>query len=325
MSRYQRRGGQRRVHLGLARLLAVLALTLTGCRSLRVELSATGPTPAAGESAPPMPPPEAPAVVEAAAPSPTVVAHTPEATRAATTAPAATNTPVPATAIPTPLATPIPTSLATVVADPPTGSFAPRGVTQSVSGAINARDQKDRYRFDGVQGQLLEARVRRTSGISLQPTLVLVDPTGASEANTFATVGEEVIIVRRLASTGAYTLVVTGSGQGPYVAAWSLDRFGQLVSGGEVSAEITERNQQDRYHFEARQGQVLDARVTRTSGVSLHPGLELVDPMGLREAYTIITLNADAHLERQLASSGTYQLVVSGSGLGPYTVSLTLR
>ena len=212
-----------------------------------------------------------------------------------------------------------------MVADPPTGSFAPRGVTQSVSGAINARDQKDRYRFDGVQGQLLEARVRRTSGISLQPTLVLVDPTGASEANTFATVGEEVIIARRLASTGAYTLMVTGSGQGPYVATWSLDRFGQLVSGGEVSAEITERNQQDRYHFEARQGQVLDARVTRTSGVSLHPGLELVDPMGLREAYTIITLNADAHLERQLASSGTYQLVVSGSGLGPYTVSLTLR
>src|SRR6266849_5050353 len=107
-----------------------------------------------------------------------------------------------------------------------------------------------------------------------------------------------------LASAGAYTLVVTGSGEGPYVAGWALDRYGQLASGGEVSAEITERNQQDRYHFEARQGQVVDARVKRTAGISLQPGFDLFDPMGLREAYTVAGSSGEAHLERQLASSG---------------------
>jgi len=317
VSRPSAAGHHRRVRIGLVTLLAVLALTMDGCRSLRVDLSTTGPTPAAGETARPAAPPGVPAI-EAAGPSPAAIAATPDPTRAPTpTAVRATNTPAP---VPTP--TPVATAVA--VADPSGDSFAPRGVTQNVSGAINARDQKDRYQFDGVQGHLLEARVRRTSGISLQPALDLVDPTGRSEANTLS-VGDESVMVRRLASTGIYTLMVTGSGQGPYVAAWALDRFGQLASGGEVSAEITERNQQDRYHFEARQGQVVDARVKRTSGISLQPGFDLFDPMGLREAYTIAGYSGEAHLERQLDSSGTYQLVVSNSGQGPYTVSLTLR
>jgi hypothetical protein len=314
---------QRRVRLGFVRLLVVLALTAAGCRSLRVELSATGPTPAAGEAARPAAPPEAP-VVEAAPPAPAVTSATPDPTRAPNAAPPATNTPV---SVPTPTPMPAastPTLAATAVPDLTADSFAPQGVTQTVSGAINATGQKDRYRFDAAQGQLLEARVKRTSGISLQPGLELIDPTGHSEATTFI-VNEESTMARRLASSGTYTLVVSGSGQGPYVAAWSLDRIGQLASGGEVSAEITERDQWDRYHFQARQGQVVDARAKRTSGISLQPGLDLYDPMGLREAYTITSFTGEAHLERQLASSGTYTLVVSSSGLGPYTVSLTLR
>jgi hypothetical protein len=239
--------------------------------------------------------------------------------------PAATDTPVPAAPSPTPAAAGATPTLAATAAPELTGeSFAPRGVTQTVSGAITATGQKDRYQFDGVQGQLLEARVKRTSGISLQPSLELIDPTGHSEASTFM-ITEESTLARRLASSGSYTLVITGSGQGPYVATWSLDRFGQLASGGEVSAELTERNQMDRYRFQARQGQTVEARVKRTSGISLQPGLDLYDPMLLREASAITSFTGEAHLERQLASSGTYELVVSGSGQGPYTVTLTIR
>ena len=307
MSRLATARRQRWVRLGhLVRLLVVLALTAAGCRSLRVELSATGPTPAAGDAARPAAPPDS--------------------TRLPTAAPPATDTPVPAVPTLTPVATAVPTTTlaATAVPDLTADSFAPQGVTQTVSGAINTTGQKDRYRFDAVQGQLVEARVKRTSGISLQPGLELIDPTGHSEATTLI-VNEESALARRLASSGTYTLVVSGSGQGPYVATWSLDRIGQLASGGEVSAEISERDQWDRYHFQAHQGQVVDARVKRTSGISLQPGLDLYDPMGLREAYTITSFTGEAHLERQLASSGTYTLVVSGSGQGPYTVSLTLR
>jgi hypothetical protein len=324
-------GRERRVHLGLVGGLTVLALMVTGCRSLRVELSATGPTPAAAGADRLAAPPGAPPV-EAAPPAPIVASTAPDPTRAPTAAPAGTNTPVPtptpAPAAPTPtqMATALPTAMlaATAVPELAADSFAPQGVTQTVSGAINATGQKDRYRFDAVQGQLLEARVKRTSGISLQPSLELIDPTGHSEATTLIA-SEESTLARRLASSGSYTLVVSGSGQGPYVATWWLDRFGQLVSGGEVSAEIAERTQVDRYHFQARQGQVVDVRIKRTSGISLQPGLDLYDPMGTREAYAITSFTGEAHLERQLASTGTYQLIVSSSGQGPYTVSLTLR
>src|SRR5439155_17203492 len=140
---------------------------------LRMDLSTTGPTPAAADASPPAPRAEAP-VAEAAAASPTVLAPASDPTRPATPVPVATNTPA--------IALPTPTPLSTPMAEPPTDTFAPRGVTQSVSGSINARGQKDRYRFDGVQGQLLEARVKRTSGISLQPELELLDPNGRSEA-----------------------------------------------------------------------------------------------------------------------------------------------
>jgi hypothetical protein len=264
-------------------------------------------------------------VVEAAPPAPTLTSAASDPTLAPTAPPAATNTPVPAA--PTPVSTavpPAPTLEATAVPDVTAESFAPQGVTQTVSGAITATGQKDRYRFDAAQGQLFEARVKRTSGISLQPSLELIDPTGHSEATTLM-LSEESTLARRLASSGTYTLVVSGSGQGPYVATWSLDRIGQLANGGEVSAEITERDQLDRYHFQARQGQVVDARVKRTSGISLQPELDLYDPMALREAYTFTGFTGEAHLERQLASSGTYTLVVTGSGQGPYTVSLTLH
>ena len=43
----------------------------------------------------------------------------------------------------------------------------------------------------------------------------------------------------------------------------------------------------------------------QTSGISLQPGFDLFDPMSLREAYTIVGFSGEAHLERQLASSGT--------------------
>jgi len=125
---------QRRVRLGLVRLLAVLALIAAGCRSLRVELSATGPTPAAGDAARPAAPPDS--------------------TRLPTAAPPATDTPVPAVPTLTPVATAVPTTTlaATAVPDLTADSFAPQGVRQTVSGAINTTGQKDRYRFDAVQG-----------------------------------------------------------------------------------------------------------------------------------------------------------------------------
>ncbi len=289
-------------------LLASVVLGLGGCRSLRVELVAGSPTQVSG-----------PAASSAGTETPPVVGRAPNTpTPRQPSGPVATPPAAPAT-VPVAVLTPAPSP-----APDPGTSYAPRGATQSVTGTISAAGQKDRYQFAGQQGQLLEARVRRTSGISLQPSQDLLDPTGLAEANAFG-VGEESVLTRKLASSGTYTLVVGGPGQGPYVATWSLDRFGHLVSDEEVSAEITERSQQDRYRFEARQGQILDASVKRTSGIGLQPSLDVIDPMSLHEASGSFGMTGESHLEQKLASSGTYLLVVSGSGQGPYTIRLTLR
>ena len=55
----------------------------------------------------------------------------------------------------------------------------------------------------------------------------------------------------------------------------------------------------------------------------LQPSLDLFD-LSAQRGYTFVGFIRQAHLERKLASSGTCQLIVSGSGPGPYTVGLTL-
>lgn len=208
---------------------------------------------------------------------------------------------------------------------PSADSFAPRGVTQTVAGNIANSNQADRHKVQAKQDQILEVRVKRTSGVSLRPSIVLVDPTGQSEADASPN-GSEAFLIRRLASSGEYTIVVRAyEGLGPYSATWWIDRMGGLGNGGEVSAAITDNGQMDRYLFNGRQGQRLEARVKRTSGISLRPFIQLIDPTGQREADASPS-GSEAFLERQLASSGTYTLVISAyEGQGPYSVTLAIR
>jgi hypothetical protein len=136
--------------------------------------------------------------------------------------------------------------------------------------------------------------------------------------------------VRELAGSGAYTLAVSGVGgtTGPYTLTWTLDRFGRLLDGAAVEAEIGESGQRDRYRVDARQGQRLEARVRRASGTGFYGTLGLVDPAGAEEQGAVPDGQGGASLRVQrLARSGAYTLVVSGVGgaVGPYTVSLVLR
>src|SRR5581483_6104972 len=137
----------------------------------------------------------------------------------------------------------------------------------------------------------------------------------------------EASLEQRLASSGAYTLVVqASSGTGPYTVTWWLDRLGALVNGGTVNATLGDVGQKDRYRVDAQQGQLLQAQVKRTSGITLQPYLELIDPSGAREATGAARSSGEASLEQRLASSGAYTLVVqASSGTGPYSVTLTLR
>jgi hypothetical protein len=93
-------------------------------------------------------------------------------------------------------------------------SFAPTGQMGSASGSIDNAGQRDRYGLEVTQGQLLEVRVTRTSGITLSPNIVVLDPTGQQEASAGPGVctPPEAFPERRLASSGTYTLVVSGCG-----------------------------------------------------------------------------------------------------------------
>jgi hypothetical protein len=206
-------------------------------------------------------------------------------------------------------------------------SFAPRGTGGSGSATIVNREQRDSYPFDGLQGQLLEVRAKRTSGVTLEPRIEVLDPSGVNELSPgLLQFGPEVLVERKLASTGRYSIVISASqGAGPYSVEWSLDRFGQLTSDAQVAAEIAHPNQKDRYRFEATQGQLLNARVQRSSGVSLQPSINLIDPSGALEDSVDAFGLAQATLQRKLASSGTYLLVVGGTNTGPYQVTLSLR
>jgi hypothetical protein len=163
-------------------------------------------------------PPSAAAAVGAAA-APLVVARS-----------VPTATPTAVVVVPSPTAAPL------------AGAFAPRGVAHAVDGAIGGTGQVNRYEFRAQRGQLLEARVKRASGSGLYGALALVAPSGAEEKSASSNDrGEAFLEVRQLGGAGAYTLAVSGvdGTTGPYTLTWTLDRFGRLVDGAGVDAELT--------------------------------------------------------------------------------------
>ena len=91
-----------------------------------------------------------------------------------------------------------------------------------MNATISESGQVDRYMFNAKQGQKFEARVKRTSGVSFSPYIVLVDPTGQREADT-ASGGAEAFLERQLASSGTYMLSVgANNGLGPYSVTLAL-------------------------------------------------------------------------------------------------------
>jgi len=177
--------------------------------------------------------------------------------------------------------------------------------------------------------------VKRLSGAGLIPAIELIDPSGLKEDSAGAfdnAYGDksQSLVERKLLRSGTYTLVVSGSGTGSYGVTLTLDRFVQVTSGAAVSGQIADPNQKDRYQLAATQGQQLVVRVARTGGIRLIPSITLVDPSGLKEDSAgafdnVYGDKSQSLLQRRLASSGTYVIVVSGSGTGPYVISVAVQ
>lgn len=281
----------RRVGIGAAALAVVIVAPAT-CRSLSVEVG----------------------TVPAAAPVP-----------AQPTVAAIVAAPLAQVALPQPTLAPTPT-VATIDASPtPTPllpSFAPRAAASGEgSGELLNTNQRDDYKFDGQKGQLLEVRVQRLGG-DLLPYIQVRDPQGVDEVPR---VLDSLLTPHRLASSGEYVIRVSAyQWPGPYSINWALDRFGQLADSGVVNSEITSTFQVDRYRLDGRQGQALRVRVERSAGVSLQPTLRLIDPSGASEASADSYGQPNVSLQTNLASTGTYIVVVGSRNAGQYQLAVTL-
>jgi hypothetical protein len=206
-------------------------------------------------------------------------------------------------------------------------AYAPRGDSHEASASIGHAGQVDRYSIGIAQGQRVEVWAKRTSGTQLGPVIHLMDPSGRQEGDTaYDSNGETHFSLAHAASGGQYTVTVSGTydSQGPYTITWFIDRLGKLANGSQLNAEISRKDQLDRYQLQLAQGQRVELWATRTSGTQLGPTMRLIDPTGHQEGDTAYDNNGDSHLElKSTASSGTYWLDLWGNydSRGPYALT----
>ena len=181
------------------------------------------------------------------------------------------------------------------------------------------------YTFSAAAGDVMTAKLVRTAG-SWYPSLELYDPTGARLASNWSYY-YVVPVDAKLQNTGQYTLVVTvdsGTDTGGYSLVWqNLNNPSNptMIGGGQqVFSSLETPGRVGLYTFVASAGDVVTARMVRTSG-SWHPNLELYGPAGLVGSnwsyYYVVSVDA------KLSVAGPYTLIVreyDGPGTGGYSL-----
>jgi len=172
----------------------------------------------------------------------------------------------------------------------PSPSPAPLNETEDVArltGRLDGRTPRQTYTFDGSRGEVVRLSLRATSG-DLDPVLSLYDPQGRLVlARDDAAEGLDVRANATLPSDGPYLLVVgrwgygLGSTEGDYEL--SVERLGVLAAQGStlrygvpIANLITNTEFEWYYTFRARQGDILNIELVRSSG-TLDPVLKILD------------------------------------------------
>lgn len=210
---------------------------------------------------------------------------------------------------------------------------------QTRNGTISPAYDYDDYYFNASAGDIVEIRLNKSAGSSLDPFVILYDPNGNFVAQDDDSGGSLNAFLRRTlsvggryrirakaygSSTGAYTLSLTkvtspdcgGDCEGD--PRWIS--FGQTLNG-----TINPNSDQDTYYFNGTSGRVVSIRMNKTSS-GLDPYLELWSPSN-----TLLKSNDDgggdynSWLVHTLPSNGTYRIVArsyNGGSSGTYSIKL---
>ncbi len=221
----------------------------------------------------------------------------------------------------------------------------------TVSGTITDTVYEQRFTFEGNAGDVVSIEVEAVDG-SLDTTLALLGPDGElliENDDIDFTSTNSAIIDFELPTTGRYTIVVSrfngedGRSVGDFSLrlntsdAPSVDSPSEpvLINFNEsIIGQITDRNFENTYTFEANAGDVVTIEVRSDQGSDLDANLTLIGPDG-----AILTANDDRDLFNgdldpiirnfELPSDGTYTIIVGrylgdeGLSTGEYTLTLT--
>jgi hypothetical protein len=142
-----------------------------------------------------------------------------------------------------------------------------------------------RWKFDAVQGDLIEIRVDGADSSNVAPLVEITDSSGARLGDIDSTPqGRRYLRVSRNASsTGTFTVRVAGQGgAGVATISFVLNDRTPITSAVPISASLEEEDDVDRYQFYGEVGDLVEVRIVRSDDTKIIPAFDLVDQFGDR-------------------------------------------
>ena len=193
------------------------------------------------------------------------------------------------------------------------------GASGVVSGMID-KGEIDSFTMVVNTGETVQLRMTDVAGGSLQPELVVYDPSGAQV--TYGSAADVAYVLFQAAKSGTYTIsandstsghTATGAYQLYYAKSPGANEGGLLGASGVVSGTIDEGDI-DSFTMSLNAGETVQLRMTDVAGGTLQPLLVVYDPTGAQVTYGD---SADvAYVLFQAAKSGTYTILAYDSTSG---------
>ena len=158
---------------------------------------------------------------------------------------------------------------------------------QEVKGQIAFKDDYQDLKFTGQVGDIVTIHSIQDGGASLQPYLVLMDPSGTKVTENWGVNGykEARFANYKLAGSGTYT--IRAGGWSGSIGGYKMDLLlkptvAVIAYGQEVKGQIAFKDDYQDLKFTGQVGDTVTIHSIQDGGASLQPYLALMDPSGTR-------------------------------------------